>query len=242
MTRFGPNKNTFFNHGPYFEHSANKEHAKYGTANSTSSEKGTDNKKNNTSEYNHGYYEANKEKWSDNKKSSSKKKKNANKSDDDDLFYDKDGKARFGHKDFDPNDPDFKRTDGEKIEGTELRTFTNANGSTIIMGKGIKFSFPPGTKITKEMAKRIAQAEAGDKNDKEAYVARMLNAVTSFADKQKLSLKGTKDKSNKKSKKAASTPEASKTDNKSKELRSISQAWDDRKKDLEKKKKKYGGK
>ena len=224
MTRFGPNKNTFFNHGPYFEHRAT-----YGTANSTTKKKGTDNKLNNSSEYNHDYYEGNKEKWSDNKTSSSKKKKNANKSDDDDLFYDKDGKARFGHKDYDPNDPDFKRTDGEKIEGTELRTFTNANGSTIILGKGIKFSFPPGTKITKEMAKRIAQAEGGSKDDKEQYVARMLNAVTSFADKQKLSLNGKKKSSKKK---ASSEPAQQQSEEKKdpNKLRGIMEAFNDTKK------------
>ncbi len=181
---------TFFDETPYFAH-----RAEYGTANSTSNKKGKDNKKDNTPEYNHKYYTEHPEKWKDNESSS--KKKTANKSDDDDLFYDKDGKARFGHKDFDPNDPDFKRTDGEKIEGTGLRTFTNSNGSTIIIGDGIKFSFPPGTKITKDMAKRIASIEGGDKSDKERYVAKMLNAVTGFADKQKLDL-GEKKKSSKK--------------------------------------------
>lgn len=164
-------------------HSANKEHAEYGTKNSTSSEKGTDNKKNNTSEYNHEYYEENKDKWKDNKSSKTSK---TTKSDNDDLYYDKDGKARFGHKDYDANDADFKRTDGTKIEGTNLRTFTNANGSTIIMGDGIKFSFPPGTTISPQMAKKIAEIEKGDKSNKEQYVARMLNAVTGFADRQGL--------------------------------------------------------
>lgn len=54
---------TFFDEDiPFFEH-----RAKNGTANSTSSEKGTDNKKNNTSQYNHEYYMRNKEKWTDNK-------------------------------------------------------------------------------------------------------------------------------------------------------------------------------
>lgn len=226
---------TFFDDSiPFFAHRAD-----YGTANSTSKEKGTDNKLNNTSEYNHEYYEKHPEKWND-KKSSSKKKKNANKSDDDDLFYDKDGKARFGHKDYDENDEDFKRTDGEKIEGTELRTFTNKNGSTIIIGKGIKFSFPPGTKITKEMAKRIASVEGGDKSDKERYVAKMLNAVTGFATKQKLDIS---DKKKKSSKKKSSSSQQAETKKDSNELRSISQAYEDKKKkDEEEKKKKYGGK
>jgi hypothetical protein len=231
---------TFFDESiPFFEHRAT-----YGTANSTSKEKGKDNKLNNTSEYNHEYYEKHPEKWADNKKTktSSKKKKNATRSDDDDLFYDKDGKARFGHKDYDPNDEDFKRTDGEKIAGTDLRTFTNKNGSTIIVGNGIKFSFPPGTKITKEMAKRIASVEGGDKKDKERYVAKMLNAVTGFATKQKLDIGDKKKKSSKKksSGPAQQTEEQKKDPNKN---RSIMEAYEDKKKeDEEKKKKKYGGK
>lgn len=208
--------------GNVLVHSANKQHDKYGTVGSTSSEKGSDNKKNNTSKYNHSYYESNKDKWADNdsSKKSSSKKKNANKSDDDDLFYDKDGNARFGHKDYDENDEDFKRTDGEKIEGTELRTFTNKNGSTIIVGNGIKFSFPPGTKITKEMAKRIASVEGGDKKDKERYVAKMLNAVTGFADKQKLDI------GNKKSSKKSS-PKKTEEAKKDNELRTYEQARED---------------
>lgn len=181
----------FKNKGHFFSDDFDEslEHrAKYGTANSTASERGADVKKNNTSEYNHKYYEEHKDKWKN-----KKNKKNSNKkqtmSDDDDQFYDKDGKARFGHKDYDANDADFKRTDGKKIDGTDLTVFKNANGSTIILGKGIKFSFPPGTKITSAMEKKLASIENGvkdkDKN-KESYVAKMLNAVTGFADRQGL--------------------------------------------------------
>lgn len=200
------NKN-HFNGSLFLEHSANKQHAKYGTANSTTSEKGTDNKLNNSSEYNHEYYEQNKDKWKDNKKSSSKKK--SSRSDNDDLYYDKDGNARFGHKDYDESDEDFKRTDGEKIAGTDLRTFTNKNGSTIIMGKGIKFSFPPGTKITSAMARKIAAIESGDKSNKESYVAKMLNAVTGFADRQGLNTDAKKKSSGKKSKSSAESSSSS---------------------------------
>lgn len=155
--------------------------AKNGTANSTSSERGTDGKKNNTSEYNHKYYTENKEKWQ--KKNKSSKKKSSN----DSLYYDKDGKARFGHKLYDPNDPDFKRTDGELIPGTNLRVFTNQNGSLIVMGDGVKFSYPPGTELTADMKKEIAEVEKkkGSLND-EQYVAKMHNAVTKFADNQGL--------------------------------------------------------
>lgn len=193
---------------------AHKDRAKYGTMNSTSSEKGTDGKKNNTSEYNHKYYEENKEKWKDNKKKSSKSSKL---SEDDDLFYDKDGKARFGHKDYDPNDPDFQRKDGEQIAGTNLRTFTNSNGSTIIMGNGIKFSFPPGTKITSAMAKKIAEAEKASGGNKEQYVAKMLNAVTGFADKQGLDTGGGKKKKSSSSGETKKKEEAKKTETKKSE-------------------------
>lgn len=181
------------NKGHFFSEEESLEHrAKYGTANSVTDEKGTDNKKNNSSEYNHKYYEDNKEKWKDNKKSSKKKSTESNKkqnmSDDDDLFYDPvTGKARFGHKDYDENDPDFKRTDGRKIGDSGLTVFTNSNGSTIVLGKGVKFSFPPGTKITSAMEKRLEDIEKGnDGKNKESYVAKMLNAVTGFAARQKL--------------------------------------------------------
>lgn len=195
------------NSGESISHSANKKHAEYGTKNSVSSDRGTDGKKNNTSEYNHEYYEENKEKWS-NKKNSSK---SSTRSHNDDLYYDKDGNARFGHKDYDENDEDFKRTDGKKIEGTNLTTFTNKNGSTIILGNGIKFSFPPGTKITSAMAKQIARIEGGDKSNKESYVAKMLNAVTGFADKQGLNT----DTAGKKSSSSSSKKKSESSDTKS---------------------------
>ena len=177
------------NKGHFFSDEETLEHrAKYGTANSTSSSRGKDGKKDNTPEYNHKYYEEHPEKWKDNKKKDNPNKRQ-HMSDDDDQFYNADGTARFGHKDYDENDADFKRTDGKKIEGTDLTVFKNANGSTIILGKGIKFSFPPGTKITSAMETKLASIENGvkdkDKN-KESYVAKMLNAVTGFADRQGL--------------------------------------------------------
>lgn len=72
-------------------HSANKKHAEYGTVDSTSSEKGTDNKKNNTSEYNHEYYMRNKSKWSDNKDSDSSD--DSNSSSDSEKEFDVDAAA-----------------------------------------------------------------------------------------------------------------------------------------------------
>ena len=173
----------YFNRRYFTDDQGNRlEHrAKYGTANSTSEQRGTDGKKNNTSEYNHKYYTENQEKWKKKNKGTGKKSNN------DSLYYDKDGKARFGHKLYDPNDPDFKRTDGELIPGTNLRVFTNQNGSLIVMGDGVKFSYPPGTQLTSEMKKEIAEIDKnkGNLND-EQYVAKMHNAVTKFADNQGL--------------------------------------------------------
>lgn len=52
------------NKGHFFSDEESLEHrAKYGTADSVTNEKGTDGKKNNSSEYNHDYYVKNKEKW-----------------------------------------------------------------------------------------------------------------------------------------------------------------------------------
>lgn len=52
------------NKGHFFSDEESLEHrAKYGTADSVTNEKGTDNKKNNSSEYNHDYYVKNKDKW-----------------------------------------------------------------------------------------------------------------------------------------------------------------------------------
>lgn len=63
------NKSTFFGDDPHFEHKA-----AYGTANSTSKQKGKDGKLNNTSAYNHEYYMKNKTKWEDGKEHSDDEK------------------------------------------------------------------------------------------------------------------------------------------------------------------------
>ncbi len=208
--------------GKRLEHSANKQHAKYGTKNSTVDEKGTDGKKNNSSEYNHEYYTENKEKWQKNNKSTGKS--SGKKSSNDSLYYDKDGKARFGHKLYDPNDPDFKRTDGDPIAGTNLRVFTNQNGSLIVLGNGVKFSYPPGTQLTAEMKKEIASVEKnkGNLND-EQYVAKMHNAVTKFADNQGLDtdIAGT-DKAKKKKSSSSSSSSSSKESSSSSKKKSSS--------------------
>lgn len=229
MKRFGP---IFFSNEPYFEH-----RAKNGTANSTSKEKGTDGKYNNTSEYNHKYYERNKSRW---QKNADKNGKRTSLSDDDDLFYGPDGKPKFGHVDIDENDWDAKR-EGKKIEGTNLKIVTSSDGGVVVVGNGIKFRFPPGTKISSAMEKKLANIENANKADKDAgknkaqYIANMLNAVTGYYDKEKAYEKKNKKSSKKKSSSTAEqdTGEAKKSEGK---LRNISEAYDDYKK----KKKKTG--
>lgn len=229
MKRFGP---TFFSNEPHFEH-----RAKNGTANSTSKEKGTDGKYNNTSEYNHKYYERNKSRW---QKNADKNGKRTSLSDDDDLFYGPDGKPKFGHVDIDENDWDAKR-EGKKIEGTNLKIVTSSDGGVVVVGNGIKFRFPPGTKISSAMEKKLANIENANKADKDAgknkaqYIANMLNAVTGYYDKEKAYEKKKKSSKKKSSSTAEQdTGEAKKSEGK---LRNISEAYDDYKK-----KKKQGGK
>lgn len=229
MKRFGP---TFFGNEPHFEH-----RAKNGTANSTSKKRGNDGKLNNTSEYNHKYYEQNKARWQDNPDKDGKRR---SLSDDDDQFYDKDGKPKFGHVDIDENDWDAKR-DGKKIEGTNLKIVTSSDGGVVVVGNGIKFRFPPGTKISSSMERKLAEIENANKSDKNAgknktqYIANMLNAVTGYYDKEK-EYEKKKKKSSKKSE-SAETPTDSKKSDKN---RSILEAYSDYKED--EKKKKQGGK
>ena len=93
--------------------------------NSTSSEKGTDGKKNNTSEYNHQYYMKNKEKWRDNKSSVSTKIQ----------YYDK-------------NDPDFddkNYNEKDRVEGTDFFCVQKPDGSFVVLEEDMKWTLPPGT-------------------------------------------------------------------------------------------------
>lgn len=222
MKRFGP---TFFSNDPHFEH-----RAKNSTANSTSKKRGNDGKLNNTSEYNHKYYEQNKARWQDNPDKDGKRR---SLSDDDDQFYDKDGKPKFGHVDIDENDWDAKR-EGKKIEGTNLKIVTSSDGGVVVVGNGIKFRFPPGTKISSAMEKKLANIENANKADKDAgknkaqYIANMLNAVTGYYDKEKAYEKKKKSSKKKSSSTAEQdTGEAKKSEGK---LRNISEAYDDYKK------------
>lgn len=109
--------------------------AKYGTANSVSEEKGTDNKKNNTSEYNHEYYMKHKEKWA--QKSSYSE----------------------GDKDFDE-----KNYDDEKnlIPNTDLYSFKNADGKTVILFEDAKWVLPDGAELTPDMKEKLQKLFASE--------------------------------------------------------------------------------
>ena len=103
--------------------------AKYGTADSTSNEKGTDNKKNNTSKYNHDYYVKNKEKWGVRQE------------------YTK------GDKDFD----DDKYNDHDKIDGTDFHLRKREDGSYVLLLEDTKWNIPDGADI-EALKKQIAEA------------------------------------------------------------------------------------
>ena len=91
--------------------------AKYGTANSTSNEKGTDNKKNNTSEYNHNYYMKNKEKWQGNYSE-----------------YSKDDKD-FDEKNY---------SEANRLGDTDFYGWQKEDGSWVILEEDMKFTIPAG--------------------------------------------------------------------------------------------------
>lgn len=246
MTRFGPNKNTFFNHGPYFEHSANKEHAKYGSVNSTSSEKGTDNKKNNTSEYNHDYYMKNKNKWAGNSKEWSK-----------------------DDKDFDESN----YSDENWLKDTDFYIKKKDDGSYVVLLEDTKWTIPKGANI-EEIKKNLQEAaksddvkkrsaafkdilsggKSGEKEfDVDAAARDVIRGKYKNGAERKAALGEDYDlvqkrvnelmKKQKKSTNENTTNSSETTKKDTGKLRTISEAWDDKKKeDLEKKKKKYGGK
>ena len=115
----------------YNKFSDHLEHrAKYGTANSTSSEKGTDNKKNNTSQYNHEYYMKNKEKWADNKKEWSK-----------------------DDKDFDESN----YSDENWLKDTDFYVKKKEDGSFVVLLEDTKWTVPAGTNI-EDIKKKLQEA------------------------------------------------------------------------------------
>lgn len=126
MKRFGP---TFFSNEPHFEH-----RAKNGTANSTTNEKGTDGKKNNSSAYNHAYYMKNKEKWKDNKKQWSK-----------------------DDKDFD----DSNYSDENWLKDTDFYVKKKEDGSFVVLLEDTKWTVPAGTNI-EDIKKKLQEAAKTD--------------------------------------------------------------------------------
>ena len=92
--------------------------------NSTSSEKGTDGKKNNTSEYNHQYYMKNKDKWRDNKSSVNSK-----------------------YSEYDENDKDFDESnynEKNRLGDTDFFGFQKPDGSWVILEEDMKWTLPAG--------------------------------------------------------------------------------------------------
>lgn len=133
-------------YGKSLEHSA-----KRGTANSTSKDKGTDGKNNNTSEYNHEYYMKNKEKWADQKD------------------WSKDD------KDFDEKNYDQKNL----IANTDLYSFKNADGKTVILFEDRKWTLPDG-ELTADQKKQLQAVFAGKASDdeKSSKIASILKSTS----------------------------------------------------------------
>ena len=165
-------------------HSANKKHAEYGTVNSTSSEKGTDNKKNNTSEYNHQYYETHKNKW-----------------------------AREGKYDPNGDDEDFKKVYGDDlknpklnmdthIQGTDFYSVTNKSGQIVLINGDKKWTLPKGVKLTDEMKQALAGIDSNGGKQGEEFLSKMAKFLDDAAKKQPGQGHGSSGKNGKKSSEA----------------------------------------
>lgn len=145
-------------------HSANKEHAKYGTVGSTSSEKGTDGKKNNTSEYNHEYYMKNKDKWEGK------------------FDYYKDG-----DKDFD----DSNYSEKNQLGDTDFYGWQKEDGSWVILEEDMKFTLPKGMS-REEIISRLeaydkeneAKRQRGENYTHEDWVNGAKKALSSKSDEK----------------------------------------------------------
>lgn len=138
--------------------------AKYGTANSTSSEKGTDNKKNNTSQYNHDYYVKNKEKWNGTHST-----------------YSKDD------KDFD----DKNYSDANRLGDTDFYGWQKEDGSWVILEEDMKFTIPAGMSKAEIISKLEAfdkeveaKRQAGEKYTNEDWVNGAKRALSSKSDEK----------------------------------------------------------
>ena len=124
--------------------------------NSTSSEKGTDGKKNNTSEYNHQYYMKNKEKWRDNKSS-----------------------VGASYHEFDENDPDYLAKNysdkDELIDGYFGKQ--RPDGSWVIVEEDMKWTVPPG--VDREtIISAIKDAESRSYKSNAEFVKAVTDSLT----------------------------------------------------------------
>lgn len=106
------------NKGHFFSDEESLEHrAKYGTANSVTNEKGTDGKKNNSSQYNHDYYMKNKEKW------------------------------KGTHSEYSKDDKDFDESnysEKNRLGDTDFYGWQKEDGSWVILEEDMKFTIPAG--------------------------------------------------------------------------------------------------
>lgn len=145
-------KNYFIDDGESLEH-----RAAYGTANSVSDKKGTDNKNNNTSEYNHDYYMKNKEKWADNESSSDKKEL-----DTDEAEFDVDAAAMDVIRGKYKNGEERKRILGEDYDMIQKRV-------NELMKKGVGKTAKETAKEKEEEKKEDASSKKKNRSFDEAY-------------------------------------------------------------------------
>lgn len=154
------------NKGHFFSDEESLEHrAKYGTADSTSSEKGTDGKKNNTSQYNHDYYMKNKEKW------------------------------KGTHSEYTEGDKDFDESnysEKNRLGDTDFYGWQKEDGSWVILEEDMKFTIPAGMsradiiKRLEEFDKEVeAKRQKGEKFTSEDWVNGAKNALRSKDDGEK---------------------------------------------------------
>lgn len=198
--------NTFFGDSDHFEH-----RAKYGTANSTSSEKGTDNKKNNTPEYNRKYYEQHKDKW-----------------------------AKEGKYDPNGDDEDFKKVYGDDlknpklnmdthIKGTDFYTTTNKDGQVVLINGDKKWTLPKGVKLTDEMKQALAGIDSHGGKQGDEFLGKMAKFLEDAGKKQpEKKTKQTKEKSSKKSSEKEEKSETPKENKSDRKLRSIKETYYER--------------
>lgn len=201
---------TFFDENvPFFEH-----RAKYGTAGSTVSEKGTDNKKNNSSEYNREYYEKHKDKW---QKGSEDYDKN------------KDKWAKEGQYDPNGDDEDFKKVYGDDlknpklnmdthIKGTDFYQVTNKEGQVVLINGDKKWTLPKGVKVDASMIQKLSAIDSHGGKQTDGFKMAMNDFLedarkkTKSSDSSKKSSGDSKPKSNEKKTSSKKTFDEAKAD------------------------------